>query len=71
MPRLSFRTVMVSITFYDSSINKLDNPWRKHLKRNQIIEQKQCSAKKYSNNSVNNTTKYTAKPCFGDCDGFY
>ena len=33
-----FRIVMVSITFYDSSINVLDNRWQKHLKRNQIME---------------------------------
>ena len=36
--RPSFRIVMVSITFYDSSINILDNRWQKHLKRNQIME---------------------------------
>ena len=62
---------MVSITFYDSSIKVLDNPWQKVLKRNQIMEKQQFSPKKYSNNSVNNTTKYTATPCFWDCDGFY
>ena len=39
MLRPSFRTVMVSVTFYDSSINVLDNLWQKHLKRNQIMEQ--------------------------------
>ena len=38
MLRPSFRTVMVSVTFYDSSINVLDNLWRKHLKRNQVME---------------------------------
>ena len=38
MLRPSFRTVMVSVTFYDSSINVLDNLWQKHLKRNQIME---------------------------------
>ena len=38
IPRRSFRTVMVSVTFYDSSINVLDNLWQKHLKRNQIME---------------------------------
>ena len=38
IPRRSFRTVMVSVTFYDSSINVLDNLWQKHLKRNQITE---------------------------------
>ena len=37
-PCRSFRTVMVSVTFYDSSINVLDNLWQKHLKRNQIME---------------------------------
>ena len=29
---------MVSVTFYDSSINVLDDLWQKHLKRNQIME---------------------------------
>ena len=38
MSRPSFRTVVVSITIYNSSINVLDNPWQKHLKRNQIME---------------------------------
>ena len=41
IPRQFFRTVMVSITFYDSVrhfINVLDNPWQKHLTRNQIME---------------------------------
>ena len=59
MLRPSFRTVMVSITFYDGSINVLDNPWQKHLNRNQIIEKQQFSPKSYSNNSVHNTTKCT------------
>ena len=57
MPHQFFRTTMVSITFYDRSINVLHNPWQKHLKRNQIMEKSQFSAKKYSNNSINNTTK--------------
>ena len=38
MPHLFFRTAMVSITFYDRSINVLHNPWQKHLKRNQIMK---------------------------------
>ena len=38
IPHPSFRSVMVSVTFYDSIINVLDNLWQKHLKRNQIIE---------------------------------
>ena len=38
MPHQFFRTAMVSITFYDRSINVLHNPWQKHLKRDQIME---------------------------------
>ena len=38
MLRPPFRTVIVSATFYDSSINVLDYPWQKHLKRNQVME---------------------------------
>ena len=38
MPGQSFRTVVVSITFYDGTIHVLDNPWQKPLKRNQIVE---------------------------------
>ena len=38
MLRTSFRTVMISATFYDSSINVLDYPWQKHFKRNQVME---------------------------------
>ena len=38
IPRPSFRTVTVSLTFYDSNTNVLDYPWQKHLKRNQIME---------------------------------
>ena len=33
MTRPSFRTVMVSITFYDRSINVLGNPGPNHLKK--------------------------------------
>ena len=62
---------MVSITFYDNSINVLDNPCQKHLKRNQVMEKQQFSPKKDSNNSVTSTTKYTATSCFWDCDDFY
>ena len=32
MPHPSFRSVIVCVTFYDSSINALDNLWQKHLK---------------------------------------
>ena len=72
MPRPSFRTAMVSITYYDNSINILDNPCQKHLNRNQIMaKKKRFSQRKYSNNSVNSTMTYTTKPCFWDCDGFY
>ena len=38
MSRPSFGTVMVSITFYGSTIDALDNPWQKHLKRNKTME---------------------------------
>ena len=34
---------MVPVTFYDSSIDVLDNLWEKHLKRNQIMEKPQQS----------------------------
>ena len=64
MPHPSFRGVMVSVTFYDSSINVLDNLWQKHLKRNQIMEKQQFSPKIYSSNSINTATNYTATPCF-------
>ena len=36
----SFRTVMVSITFEDSSIHVLQNSWKIHLYKNQIIKKK-------------------------------
>ena len=35
------------------------------------MEKEQFSPKRYSNNSVNNTSKYTTASCFWDCDGFY
>ena len=28
MPQQSFRTAMVSIIFYDKTINVVDNPWK-------------------------------------------
>ena len=62
---------MVSVTFYDSSIDVLDNLWEKHLKRNQIMEKQQFSPKIYSSNNINTATNYTATPGFWDCDGFY
>ena len=56
---------MISTTFYDRSINVLENPKQKHAKRNQLPEN--FSLKKYSRNSI----RQQNTSCFGGFDGFY